>query len=266
MTSRVRGQVFGELAEDYHRIRPGYPAELVTDLLALAGPGPVLEVGAGTGKATAAFVAHGADLTCLEPDARMAAVLRRTVPGVPIVESTFEDWTPDRAYGLLISAQAWHWVDAGRRTRLAFDALAPGGLFAPFWNAFLVSDEQLHAELTAVDTRHGLASDGQTPHSLLLGSILDEPRPFAVEWPTLSEVPEIFSEARTLRYRSARTYTSAEYRDHLASNSIYRMLDDEPRERVLDDTIAVIDAHGGTIGFTVFTDAAVARKPLSPAA
>ena len=52
MTTRERGQVFGELAEEYDRVRPGYPAELVTDVLALAGPGPVLEVGAGTGKAS----------------------------------------------------------------------------------------------------------------------------------------------------------------------------------------------------------------------
>ncbi|HWS39555.1 MAG TPA: class I SAM-dependent methyltransferase [Actinoplanes sp.] len=264
MTSRVRGQVFGELAEEYHRVRPGYPAELVTDLLALAGPGPVLEVGAGTGKATAAFAAHGADLTCLEPDNRMAAVLRRTVPGVPIVETTFEDWTPDRAYGLLISAQAWHWVDPARRTRLAFHALASGGVFAPFWNVFLLADEALHTELAAVDARHGLTDDGHSPHSLLLGGDLAEPRAFAVEWPDMADVLEVFTEARTLRYRSERSYTSAGYRKHLQSISLYRMLDEDARTAVIDDTVAVIDAHGGTIELTVFTDVAVARRPASP--
>ncbi|GAA1625183.1 class I SAM-dependent methyltransferase [Actinoplanes couchii] len=261
----MRGQVFGEQAEEYHRVRPGYPAGLVSDLLALAGPGPVLEVGAGTGKATAAFAAHDVDLTCLEPDARMAAVLRRTVPGVPIVETTFEDWTPDRAYGLLISAQAWHWVDPARRTRLAFDALAPGGVLAPFWNVFLLADERLHTELAAVDSRHGLAEIGQAPHALLLSSIPAEPREFAAEWPDMADVPEVFTEAHTRRYRSARSYTSAAYRDHLRSISGFRMLDEDRREAAIDDLIAVIDDHGGTIELTVFTDVAIARRPASPA-
>lgn len=37
---------------------------------------PVLEVGAGTGKATLALAERGLAVTCLEPDPRMAAVLR----------------------------------------------------------------------------------------------------------------------------------------------------------------------------------------------
>jgi hypothetical protein len=32
-------------------------------------------------------------------------------------------------------------------------------------------------------------------------------------------------------------------------------------EAVLDDTMAVIDAHGGTIDFVVHTDVALARRP-----
>jgi hypothetical protein len=54
MTTRERQGVFGEVADDYDRIRPGYPGQLVDDVPAAAGPGPVLEVGAGTGKATPA--------------------------------------------------------------------------------------------------------------------------------------------------------------------------------------------------------------------
>lgn len=261
MTSRVRGQVFGEQAEKYHRVRPGYPEQLVTDLLAMAGPGPVLEVGAGTGKATAAFAARGADLTCLEPDPRMAAVLRRTVPGVRVVESTLEQWAPDREHGLLISAQAWHWVDPDRRTGLAFDALAPGGLFAPFWNVFLIPGERLHAGLAAVDARHGLAEDGHTPHSLLLSAVPADPVPFADEWPAMADVPERFIETGTRRYRSALTFTSASYREYLESISLYRMLDEERRAAAIDDTITVIEAHGGVLELIVFTDVALARRP-----
>lgn len=105
---RNRSNVFGEEADQYEAARPGYPGELVTDVLADAGPGPALEVGAGTGKATVAFAAHDVELTCLEPDARMAGVLSRRVadfPQVSVVGDRFETWPPDRGYGLLYSAR-----------------------------------------------------------------------------------------------------------------------------------------------------------------
>jgi trans-aconitate methyltransferase len=173
MTTREQRGVFGEVAEDYDRIRPGYPDQLVDDVLAAAGPGPVLEVGAGTGIATVAFAARGAALTCIEPDPRMAGLLRHKLPDTPIVVSTFEDWTPDRPYRLLISAQAWHWVDTSKRTDLAFRALAPGGLFAPFWNAYLMLDPDLHAALLEVDRRHRLSAD--SPHRYLAAGFRNWP-------------------------------------------------------------------------------------------
>ncbi len=46
---------FGQVAELYDRARPSYPAEVMQGLvqnMALQAGGPILEVGAGTGKAT----------------------------------------------------------------------------------------------------------------------------------------------------------------------------------------------------------------------
>src|SRR4051794_37336193 len=107
----VRARVFGQVAREYERIRPGYPADLVTDVLAYAPPGPALEVGAGTGKATAAFAARGVTVTALEPDRQMLDVLRAKLPGVACVPATFEEHTAEQPYALLYSAQAWHWTD-----------------------------------------------------------------------------------------------------------------------------------------------------------
>jgi trans-aconitate methyltransferase len=257
MTTRERRQVFGEVADDYDRVRPGYPAQLVDDVLAAAGPGPVLEVGAGTGKATVAFAARGADLTCIEPDQRMAEVLRRNVPGVQVVVQPFEEWRPDRGYGLLVSAQAWHWVDTERRPELAWAALAPGGLFAPFWNVYLVTDPTLHAALAEVDARHGL-SDG-TSHRFLARD-LPAPRSFEEDWHELGLTGDRFDAMTSRRYHSALSYPSAVYRDLLLSTSIYRIQEPAVAEAALDETIAVIDAHGGVIDFEICTDVALARR------
>src|ERR1700742_1269450 len=97
---RERRLVFGEVAELYDRHRPTYPAELVDDLVALAGldgSRPVLEVGAGTGKATVLFASRGIPVIAVEPSAEMAAVAARNAGAagtVEIEQSDFEAWDP----------------------------------------------------------------------------------------------------------------------------------------------------------------------------
>jgi hypothetical protein len=52
--------VFGEVAELYDQARPSYPAVLFDDVIAFAPQSPrVLEVGAGTGKATVLLAERG---------------------------------------------------------------------------------------------------------------------------------------------------------------------------------------------------------------
>lgn len=136
---RIQARVFGEVADEYDRIRPGYPAALVDDVLAFAriGVAPAPEVGAGTGKATVAFAQRGVTITAVEPDEAMAAVLARRV----LVRRTWQSRSPrsrttppSQPFGLLFSAQAWHWTDPAVRWHRAAAALAPGGALALFWN------------------------------------------------------------------------------------------------------------------------------------
>lgn len=251
--------MFGEAVDDYDAYRPGYPAALVDDVLAAAGPGPVLEVGAGTGKATVSFAAHGIELTCVEPDTRMAAVLRQHLPDATIVTTPFESWQPDREYRLLYCAQAWHWIDPARRGDLAFAALAPGGLIALFWNVALLSDRALHTALTEIDSRYFPAGE-HTAHSWLAGDVPRMIRAFTEEWPDLGLDDDRFTDLETRRYHSSQTYPSADYRRYLATTSIYRMLADDTREAVLAETAAAIDRRGGTIRLTLDTDLACGRR------
>src|SRR5665213_2368006 len=126
MTRERRG-VFGEAVEQYQAARPGYPDDLVTDVLTYAGPVQrALEVGAGTGKATVSFAQRGVNLTCLEPDPRMTAELTRQsarFPSVHVIGAAFEPWEPMESYDLLLAAQSWHWVDAVSYTHLTLPTI-----------------------------------------------------------------------------------------------------------------------------------------------
>src|SRR5215467_16119687 len=98
----VRARSFGGVAANYDKFRPRYPDQLVDDVVALLPGRRVLEVGAGTGIATAAFAARGMAMTCVEPDPEMAAVLSANLADhadVRVDVATFEDWSAARPAG-----------------------------------------------------------------------------------------------------------------------------------------------------------------------
>ncbi|MFC1432797.1 trans-aconitate 2-methyltransferase [Streptacidiphilus sp. N1-3] len=270
---RERRAVFGEAADAYEAARPGYPSGLVDDVLAHArlgdaaglGDAPVLEVGAGTGKASVAFAGRGLALTCLEPDARMAAVLTRACapyPGTAVVVTGFEQWQPPaERFGLLFSAQAWHWVDPASRWTLAFDALRPGGTIALFWNRFSVDDTALRSALTAAHARHDAAE--------LAPNTLGDPEPAVADpapaWPLTDLLADTrYRDAETRSYPARHTFTRDRYLDLLASISAYRMLPESWRVPLFADIARTVDDRGGSFELEVETHLYLARTSDRP--
>ncbi len=265
---RTRGQVFGGVAEMYDAARPGYPDTLVSAVLdyAALGDRPALEVGAGTGKATVPFAtALRTPLVCVEPDARMAEVLRRNTaphPHVRVEVSPFEDWQPgDIRFGLVLAATSWHWIDPNRRWDLAHRALAPGGALALFWNPMGVRDPGLHAALAEVDRRHGLT---HTPHAVLASSYGDTPGHWPDmlgHWPALDcAQDDRFTDLRSLRFREEGYYGTDDYLAYLASLSMYVSLSADHRTRALTDTATVLDSHGAHIHVDRLHDLFLTRR------
>lgn len=134
---RERADSFGSVAEDYDRYRPNYPGELM-DRLAELHPAAVLDVGCGTGKASRQLIARGLSVLGVEPDAKMAEVARRH--GVPVELGTFEEWDDrGRTFDLIVSGQAWHWVDPARGAPKLVRLLRPGGTVCLFWNSWEIT-------------------------------------------------------------------------------------------------------------------------------
>jgi len=253
--------VFGEVADLYDRHRPTYPGELVDDLLDLAGARPgdrVLEVGAGTGKATELFAARGVAVTAVEPSSGMATVLRGKFAdsaAVTVVESDFERWDPaGAAFRLLYSAQAWHWIDPERRYPLARRALTPGGVLAAFWNRPAWGGSPLRDALLRVyrQAGRGLSTEGQMHPA--------NPDPGREEdWAAeIAGAPE-FTEPATRRYRWSQDYTGEEYAGMLGTLSEYRLLDAPARERILGAVRDTIEDQGPTLHMPMVTLVCTAR-------
>lgn len=136
MSEVSRAVIFGRDAGRYDEFRPQYPPEAIAKLNSLVDAHTAVEVGAGTGKATADMARPGLRIICLEPSEDMASVLMgRDLPGVEVVISTLEDWDGEAdSADLVYAAQAWHWVDRSEGYGKARTVLRPGGALALMWN------------------------------------------------------------------------------------------------------------------------------------
>jgi SAM-dependent methyltransferase len=128
---------FGAAAPAYAEHRPDYAPAAVRWALERA-PGPrVLDLGAGTGKLTAALDAVGADVVAVEPDPAMLAELRRVLPAVRALPGSAEAIPlPDASVDAVVAGNAMHWFDMDVAGPEIARVLAPEGILAGLWNVF----------------------------------------------------------------------------------------------------------------------------------
>ncbi|MCW2984357.1 MAG: smtA [Conexibacter sp.] len=134
-------QGFADVAADYERGRPGYPAaavDAVRDGLGLAPGARIADVGAGTGKLTRALLVapERFDVVAVEPFAGMRDALRAALgDGVAVLAGTAEALPlGDASVDAVACADAFHWFDGARAAPELARAIRPGGGLALLWN------------------------------------------------------------------------------------------------------------------------------------
>ncbi len=240
---RERRLVFGEVADEYERFRPDYPSALVDELLAVAGLAPgdrVLEIGAGTGKATRLV---GRSRAWTSPPSSRTRRWRQWRGGT---RQQHRSSCPVSRIGRCLrspSPPSWpHSRGTGSTPRSgprkAADALRPGGWLALLWNRPDLEGSKWHDDLQPIYKRivPGMEHTLEKTFADSRGRAVDQ----------LARSGR-FGEAVERGFPWVARYTTGEYLDLLNTNSDKRILPDAQRAALLDAIGASLDSAGGVI-------------------
>ncbi|MGI9157192.1 MAG: class I SAM-dependent methyltransferase [Marmoricola sp.] len=249
-----RANAFGSGSESYERYRPTYPDELVYDVLTYAGQRAaqgVLDIGAGTGKATMLLARSGLPVTALEPASEMGDVLRRRADEaglgdlVTVRHGTFESLTADDGpFGLVVAAQSFHWTDPDTRWQRLVNVLAPGGTAAMFWNSWAL-DDAAH-DYAAIQDSYAQHGPGLIPDTGETAQHSD--------WPS-NELVEVLD----LVDHDERSYTWSwhlpreDYLALLATTSQYAVMPEAARGHLFNSLRPTLGSHASLRGRTLLT-------------
>ena len=238
---RRQGRLFDEVPELYDRVRPTYPDELFADLAAMAGivaGSSVLEIGCGTGQATTSLAGLGCAVTAVEPGPGMASLARANLAGFANVEvetSTFEEWGDrGRRYDVVVAASSWHWIDPSTGWVRAHAILRPQGSVALIANVVVRRPGEPEVYEATADLHHhfcpGNPNWGHPP-------LEEEVEATGDGWGTFERVEApgaLFGPPAARFYPNLQRFDGNGFVDLLRSLSIYRSLDPEVREPLLD--------------------------------
>lgn len=207
----TRAASFAGVADAYDRGRPGYAGAAIEWLL---GPRPlrVADIGAGTGKLTAALVRAGHQVVAVEPLDEMRAVLRRRVPAAVALPGRAEAVPlPDGSVDAVVAGAAFHWFERDLALREIERILAGPQILGLLGNGFDTSIEWVARLREAI----GPARLGRPGH-----------------WPEPDELAIRFADVDVREFEHAHEVTLALLLDLARSRSGLAVLDDAERGAV----------------------------------
>ncbi len=258
------GWTFDTAAENYDRYRPGYPEELyktVFGYIPVDERSRALEIGIGTGQATAPMLRRGCAVTAVECGENLVQKCREKFGGCngfEIISGRFEDaGLPEGVYDLVYSATAFHWIPEDVGYPKVYSLLRSGGAFARFAVRPCIAEDNapLAESIESLYARYYYPFHKREPL---------KPEPFTEQ--QAAELAAVagrygFTDIRHELFRRVRTFTAGEYRALLCTYSDHIAMPDSVRLPFLDGIEEAVWQSGGMISIHDTIDLELARKP-----
>ena len=257
---------FGAIADDYDRLRPA-PPDAAVDWLLPDRCQVAVDLAAGTGLLSRGLAGRVAQVIAVEPDHRMAAVLRARSPQIRVVEGHGEDIPlPDASADGVFISSAWHWMDHERALAEISRVLRDAGRFGLIWTGrdhqagWLAEIDRLRAASRegppAADGHGDRAQPGRPPGHREV--ILPDDAPFGA--------------AQTAAFRFSRAMTISQIVGMLSTYSGVITASPQDRAAELARTRAALQDRFGAAGMIDVpmlswcwrADRAARREPVTP--
>ena len=265
---RERRTHFDEIVLNYDKARWEYPLELYRDIFSYCRTNTgknALEIGAGTGKATAPFLSEGYTVTAVELGVNMADFIRdkyKDDDRFSVIISAFEDIAlEENGYDLLYAASAFHWVDAEIGCPKAFRLLKSGGTFALFRNN-LVNGYEVDEETEELYQIYYLSVyPANTQSSPKTRTELSSPSGIYHGYRFYDMAQYGFVDTAMKFYEVTLSYSADEYIALLETQADHRSLPERNKERLYTGIKEVINRHGGYCKQDYIFQLYMGRKP-----
>lgn len=241
---KTESERFDQAADIYDKYRPSYPDRLIHQIIESSGiqiGDTILEIGAGSGKATELFVEKGFHLTCIEPGENLANIgMNRFKESgqVQYVVTRLEDWDENESFfDLAISAQAFHWVPKPEGYTKLAQLLKSKSKIALFWN-FYIKDES--------ESLKALSDLCKAYNVLIMEDRIGVEKRIEN---TINEILEsqCFSETEVFEYPWEMADTADDFINFLCTSNGYISLDNQQRTDLNKKINLIFDQSGGTI-------------------
>jgi len=223
--------LFDQAAAAYDEARPGYPPELINKLIELAElpeKARILEIGCGTGQITRPIAERGYEIVAVELGEHLKA---------QVIHNSFEKWIADtHPFDLVLSAQAFHWIDPEIGYPKIRHLLKDSGQLAVVYNLFRGGSGAIYQDLDAVYRDRFPHRDEQEALPSLQRSVER----------TMASIRDsgLFSDPTMWDHPWVETYDTARYARLLESFSDHRNMDESARMQLIDEVRTIIDKHG----------------------
>lgn len=232
---------FNESPESYERLRPKYPENLIEDIIkysALSIDSKILEIGPGTGQITFPFAKRGYHITGIEIGENLFRYLQKKLinySNVSIINNSFEEWdSKDNNFDLVISAQAFHWIDPKISYPKVAKLLKSKGKLALIWIYHPTTD--IINELDRIYEKCFPDYKKLEDVELKISKQIEE-----------ISAAEQFENLKVYRYPFEIEYNPSQYIDLLDTYSDHKNLNNQIKSQLYNEIKNIINSFGGKI-------------------
>lgn len=228
-------KVFDDNANSYDKYRPKYPKEVVKELIDLShieSRDKILEIGCGTGQITMDFVKKGYEIVAIEKGKSLSKIASKKIERFDIgkiINSTFEDWIPSDKFKLVISAQAFHWIDKKIGFNKILNLLKDNGSIGLIWNVDKSQETDFWKQASKVYEKYLPKKKRQRG----MEETVDE------HWNYIRNRKELMNFERK-DYHWEKLYAKEEYLGLLSTFSPHMSMDEDEREKFFKEIESII--------------------------